>query len=255
MRELDMQPGAKPAAASLRRLQLPQMALEYTLLRSKRKSIGFLINEHGLRITAPRWVTLRDIEQAIRAKEGWIVAKLQLRRERVAQSEQSRMAWCDGALLPYLGGMLKLRLVEAARAAVRHDPASGELALHLPAGSDEARIRELVKAWLQERARQWYAARLPVYAAQLGVGYRAFALTSARTQWGSCTAAGMIRLHWRLMHFAPEHIDYVIVHELAHLIEMNHSPRFWAVVASIFPEHAASRKVLREQGLATLPPL
>lgn len=250
-----MQPGAQPGAGNLRRLQLPQMTLEYTLVRSKRKSIGFLINDHGLRITAPRWVTLRDIEQAIRAKEGWIAAKLQLRRERAAQSEQRRMAWRDGALLPYLGGMLKLRLIEAARAEVRHDQAGGELALHLPAGADEARMKALVKAWLQEQARQRFAARLPIYAAQLGVAYRDFALTSARTQWGSCTSAGMIRLHWRLMHFAPEHIDYVIAHELAHLIEMNHSPRFWAVVASVFPDHAASRRVLREHGLATLPPL
>jgi predicted metal-dependent hydrolase len=248
-------PGAGKPAGNLRRLQLRQAQLEYTLRRSKRKTIGFLINEHGLRVTAPRWITLRDIEQAIRGKEAWILSKLTLRRERIAQAQVEQMRWQDGAQLPYLGGMLALRIHAAARAALRHDEAAGELALHLPAGAGEEKMKALVKAWLQEKARQLFAARLPLYAQKLGVSYRAFALTSAKTQWGSCTSAGMIRLHWRLMHFAPEHIDYVIAHELAHLIEMNHSPRFWAVVASVFPQHAASRKVLREHGLASLPAL
>jgi hypothetical protein len=252
---LEAVPQDKPLAGSLRRLQLRQALLEYTLRRSKRRTIGFLINEHGLRVTAPRWVTVADIEQAIRDKEAWILAKLQLRRERVAQAREEQMRWEDGARLPYLGGLLTLRIHASTRAAVRHDEPAGELALHLPEGAGEEKMKALVKTWLQEKARQRFAARLPVYAERLGVSYRAFTLTSAKTQWGSCTSAGMIRLHWRLMHFAPEHIDYVIAHELAHLREMNHSPRFWAIVASVFPDHAASRKVLRDHGLATLPPL
>lgn len=252
---LEAVPDGVPHGGSLRRLQLRQAIVEYSLRRSKRRTIGFLINEHGLRVTAPRWVTLADIESAIRDKEAWILSKLALRRERVAQARAEQMRWEDGAQLPYLGGLLTLRLHAARRASVSHDEAAGELALHLPEGVTEDKMRALVKAWLQEKARQRFAARLPVFAERLGVAFRAFTLTSAKTQWGSCTSAGMIRLHWRLMHFAPEHIDYVIAHELAHLIEMNHSPRFWAVVASVFPEHAASRRVLRDHGLATLPPL
>jgi hypothetical protein len=252
---LEAVPDGVPHGGSLRRLQLRQAIVEYSLRRSKRRTIGFLINEHGLRVTAPRWVTLADIEGAIRDKEAWILSKLALRRERVAQAHAEQMRWEDGARLPYLGGLLTLRFHAARRASVSHDEAAGELALHLPEGATEDKMRALVKAWLQEKARQRFAARLPVFAERLGVSFRAFTLTSAKTQWGSCTSAGMIRLHWRLMHFAPEHIDYVIAHELAHLIEMNHSPRFWAVVASVFPDHAASRRVLRDHGLATLPPL
>ena len=112
---------------------------------------------------------------------------------------------------------------------------------------------DTVREWLQRQAHTLFAERLPVFAMQLGVQYCAFRLTSARTRWGSCTAGGMIRLNWRLVHFSLAQIDYVIAHELAHLREMNHGPRFWALVASVFPDHAAARKVLRERGPEMLP--
>ena len=236
-----------------RQLQLQGGLLAYTLLRSTRRTIGFVISDSGLRVTAPRWVLLRDIEQAIRGKEAWITAKLQQREERATQLRRLQMEWRDGARLPYLGGALTLRLHPAPKAAVHHDERAGELAVHLPEGAEEQALRDIVKDWLQRQARKIFAERLPVYATQLGVQYHAFRLTSARTQWGSCTAAGMIRLNWRLMHFHPEQIDYVIAHELAHLREMNHSPRFWALVESVFPNHAAARKILRERGPELLP--
>jgi predicted metal-dependent hydrolase len=242
-----------PPGASLRRLQLGAGMLDYVLLRSKRRTIGFLISDNGLRVTAPRWVTLRDIEAAILGKEHWIVSKLRLRQERASQRRVSRMEWRDGAALPYLGGALTLRLHAAPVAAIHHHAASNELAIHLPGDAPEEALKEMVKDWLQQQAHRLFAERLPLYAQRLGVQYRAFTLTSARTQWGSCTAAGMIRLNWRLMHFAHEQIDYVVAHELAHLREMNHSPRFWAIVASVFPDYAAARKVLRECGPEMLP--
>jgi predicted metal-dependent hydrolase len=244
---------APPPGGSLRRLQLAAGMLDYVLLRSKRRTIGFLISDSGLRVTAPRWVTLRDIEAAILGKESWIVSKLRQRQERASQRQASRMEWRDGAALPYLGGALTLRLHAAPAAAIHHHAASNELAVHLPGDAPEEALKEIVKHWLQQQARRLFAERLPLYAERLGVQYRAFTLTSARTQWGSCTAAGMIRLNWRLMHFAHEQIDYVVAHELAHLREMNHSPRFWAIVASVFPEYAAARKVLRERGPEMLP--
>jgi len=110
-----------------------------------------------------------------------------------------------------------------------------------------------VQGWLQLEAKRLFAERLPVYADKLGVAYRSFALSSATTQWGSCTADGRIRLNWRLIHFALPMIDYVVAHELSHLREMNHSPRFWATVQSIFPEFEAAKKALRDSGPETLP--
>jgi predicted metal-dependent hydrolase len=238
-----------------RRLQLGGQQIDYTLQRSTRRTIGFVIGDSGLRVTAPRWVLLGDIEQAIRVKEAWILAKLQQRYEHAAERARQQMEWRDGASLPYLGGALTLRLRPASTpaVAVHHDESTGELAVHLPDGAEEQALKDIVREWLQRQAHALFAQRLPHYAVQLGVQYHAFRLTSARTQWGSCTAKGMIRLNWRLVHFSQAQIDYVIAHELAHLREMNHSPRFWALVESVFPDHAAARKVLRERGPEMLP--
>jgi predicted metal-dependent hydrolase len=238
-----------------RRLQLGGQQIDYTLQRSTRRTIGFVIGDSGLRVTAPRWVLVGDIEQAIRVKEAWILAKLQQRHEHAAERARQQMEWRDGARLPYLGGALTLRLRPASTpaVAVHHDESTGELAVHLPDGAEEQALKDTVREWLQRQAHALFAQRLPHYATQLGVQYRAFRLTSARTQWGSCTAKGMISLNWRLVHFSQAQIDYVIAHELAHLREMNHSPRFWALVESVFPDHAAARKVLRERGPEMLP--
>jgi predicted metal-dependent hydrolase len=246
-----MMPGATPKG--MRRIQMKEHVLDYTLLRSKRRSIGFLIGDDGLRVTAPKWVTLGEIESAIREKQRWIFTKLNERRERAARQLQPQMQWRDGATLPYLGADITLRIVATQAAGIFYDEPSRELTVCLPADAAEQQLKDRVQGWLQVEARRLFAERLPLYAEKLGVSYRSFALSSAMTQWGSCTADGRIRLNWRLMHFALPQIDYVIAHELAHLREMNHSPRFWATVQSVFPEFESAKKALRERGPETLP--
>ncbi len=236
-----------------RRILLGQHALSYQLRRSKRRTIGFMIDDDGLRITAPKWVGVGEIENAIREKQRWILAKLHEQRERATRRLRPQMQWRDGGVLPYLGTDVTLRVVAAAVDAMVHDPESHTLTVCLPAAASEQQLKDRVQAWLQREAKTLFAARLPIYAEKLDVQYRAFALSSATTQWGSCTADGKIRLNWRLMHFAPPLIDYVIAHELSHLREMNHGPRFWATVQSVFPEFVAAKKALRDHAPETLP--
>jgi predicted metal-dependent hydrolase len=232
---------------------LQEHVLDYRLLRSKPRSIGFLIDDDGLRITAPKWVTLAEIDSAIVEKQRWIFNKLNERRERSARRLQPQMQWRDGATLPYLGHDVTLRIRASHSSGVSYDATTQELTISLPADADEQQLKDRVQSWLQTQAKTLYAQRLPIYAEKLGVRYRAFALSSAMTQWGSCTADGKIRLNWRLIHFSLPLIDYVIAHELSHLREMNHSPRFWATVQSVFPEFEAAKKALRERGPDTLP--
>jgi len=246
-------PAPRITPTGKRRVQLKEHALDYSLLRSKRRSIGFLIDDDGLRITAPKWVTLAEIELAIREKQRWIFIKLNERRERSARRLQPQMQWCDGATLPYLGGDITLRIVAVQSAGIAYDKTARELTVCLPAGAAEQQLKDRVQGWLQLEAKAIFAERLPLYAEKLEVRYQSFALSSAMTQWGSCTADGKIRLNWRLIHFALPLIDYVIAHELAHLREMNHSPRFWATVQSVFPEFQAAKKALRDRAPETLP--
>jgi len=246
-------PTSQASSANKRRLQIREHILEYRLQRSKRRSIGFLIDDDGLRIIAPRWVTIAEIENAIHDKQRWILSKLNERRERSARRLQPQMQWIDGATLPYLGGDITLRVITAQAAGIAFNPATRELAVSLPPDATEQQLKDRVQGWLQLEAKRVFGERLPVYAEKLGVSYRSFALSSATTQWGSCTADGKIRLNWRLIHFALPLIDYVVAHELSHLREMNHSPRFWATVQSIFPEFEAAKRALRDSGTDLLP--
>jgi predicted metal-dependent hydrolase len=245
-------PSARPADGK-RRIVLGEHTLDYALLRSKRRTIGFLVSDEGLRVTAPKWVTLTEIDNAVREKQRWILTKLNERRERSARRLQPQMQWCDGATLPYLGEDITLRIRSGQRAAVFLDEDTQELNVSLPAGAGEQQLKDRVQGWIQARAEELFGRRLIVYAEKLGVTYRSFALSSATTQWGSCTADGRIRLNWRLMHFTLPLIDYVIAHELAHLREMNHGPQFWATVQSIFPEFEMAKKALRDSAPETLP--
>jgi len=249
----DPQRGAD--APPLRQLQLGAHTLEYVLRRSTRRSIGFMIDDDGLRVTAPKRITLGEIDNAIRAKQGWILSKLHERSERREQRQQRPVIrWIDGAAIPYLGGEIVLRLHQAARHRASFNPQTAELHVWLTPHSTEQQLKERIKAWLQHDARRLFEQRLDLYAARLGVRYASFALSSAGTRWGSCTVQRTIRLNWRLIHFALPLVDYVVAHELAHLREMNHSPRFWAEVASIYPDYEDAKLVLRKRA-QELPPL
>ncbi len=236
-----------------RRVYLGVHYLDYRLLRSKRRTIGFLIDDDGLRVTAPKWVTITEIESAIQAKQLWIFRKINEQRDRSVRRLQPPMEWRDGAKLPYLGNDITLRIADRGHLGVRFDELAGELHISLPASATEQQLKDRVQGWLQTEAKRLFAERLTIYADKLGVAFKSFALSSASTQWGSCTADGRIRLNWRLMHFALPNIDYVVAHELSHLREMNHGPQFWATVQSVLPEFESARKALREHEPERLP--
>ncbi|MFX1761094.1 SprT family zinc-dependent metalloprotease [Paraburkholderia sp. A1RI-2L] len=232
-----------PDGTRVRTLEMGARTLHYRLKRSSRKSIGFAIDASGLTITAPRWVTIADIETAIAEKQRWIFAKLIEWQTRVEQRALPRVEWGDGAELPYLGKPMRVRLGASLLA---FDEVTRVLALPLPLHADAQQIKDRVTGWLQGEATRIFGERLAVYAARLGVTFRSYALSSAMTRWGSCSSEGRIRLNWRLIHFPLSVVDYVVAHELAHLREMNHSPRFWRTVESIFPEFREARKQLKQ---------
>jgi len=241
-------PPRAPDGPPLRRIQLGPHCLEFELRRSARRSIGFMIDDDGLRVTAPRRITLAEIDNAIRAKQRWIIAKLLERGERRAmRQEKPPIEWVDGAELPFMGGDITLRLQGAARSHCRFDPVLRELAVGVVPGLEEWQLQERVRLWFQEEAKRVFAERLDLYAARLGVTYTSLTLSSAGTRWGSCTVDGHIRLNWRLIHFALPLIDYVVAHELAHLLEMNHSPAFWAQVESVYPDYDGAKTALRKR--------
>lgn len=244
-RELIAEPGAP---RSQRELLLGAHRVGYELRRARRRSIGFVVGADGLRVSAPRWVPIVEIERALRHKAEWILRKLVEQRERARRVQAARIEWRDGASLPYLGQPLTLKLDASVRSPT-WSPELRLLSLPLPPEATPAQVRDLAQSWLQARAREDFLPRCHRFAEGLGVQMKALRLSSAQTRWGSASADGSIRLNWRLIHFAPAIIDYVVAHELAHLREMNHSPAFWDVVRSVLPDFERSRDALREESI------
>lgn len=252
---------SSPAAVPQHEVLLDGHRIRYTLRRAKRRSIGFTVSEDGLRVSAPKWVPLAEIDRALQLKAGWILRKLVEQRERRSRLEAARVQWADGCQLPYLGEPLIIvldpsaaRLPGGARLDEGLDDPQPTLAsvarrtlyLGLPQQAEPQQIRDAVQAWLQRQARERFEQRCRHFAAQLGVVMTRLRLSSAQTRWGSASADGAVRLNWRLIHFAPATIDYVVAHELAHLREMNHSPRFWAIVGELMPDYERARSQLRQ---------
>ncbi|MBM3361732.1 MAG: M48 family metallopeptidase [Betaproteobacteria bacterium] len=235
-----------PQANRLARLE--GVSVAYLFRRARRRSIGFSVDVQGLSVSAPRWVTLREVEQALLEKGPWIVRKLHESRQRAQQMESIRIDWREGAQLPYLGRCLTVRLDPAQRHA--GGAVDETLVLGLPQAAGAEQIRDAAQAWLMRQAREYFQSRLEHFAPLLGVRWKRLSLSSASTRWGSAGADGSIRLHWRLIHLSPVLIDYVVVHELSHLRVMNHSPQFWATVGSVVPHYASLRRQLRDHPMA-----
>jgi predicted metal-dependent hydrolase len=257
-------PPAAPAASAAppflhprarREVRLDGHVVAYELRRGRRRTIGFVVGAEGLSVSAPRWVGLADIDEALQSKAGWILRKLHEQHERTRRLEASRIAWREGASFPFLGEPVIVVIDPRATGAVLHTadalPGVARLTLHvgLTHDADPAQIRDVVQSWLQRQARRVFEERCREFAPRLGVQMKRLSLSSATTRWGSASVDGSIRLHWRLVHFAMPTIDYVVAHELAHLREMNHSERFWEVVRSVVPEYEEVRGRLKDEHL------
>ena len=238
-------------------IHLQQHLVSYALKRARRSSIGFIVGAEGLSVNAPRWVGIGDIETALREKAAWILRKLREQQDRARRLQDAKVDWRDGTLIPFLGEDVIVVLDSRSTGAVLNTDAGavqGQLAgvprltLHvgLPDSAAPEQIRDAVQSWLQRQARRVFEERCQHFAAQLNVRYTRLGLSSAQTRWGSANADGSIRLNWRLIHFALPTIDYVVTHELAHLREMNHSPRFWDVVRSVLPNYESARGNLKD---------
>lgn len=237
-----------PRAA--RQVVLDGRLVAYEVKRGKRRTIGFGVGSDGLTVSVPSGLRLPDMDRAVQAKSGWILKKLLDTRERHRQTEMARIDWKEGACFSFLGQPVQVVLAPGqGQAALDSGSADAmrQLRLPLPANAPPEKIEQAVQAWLMPQARQIFTARLDFFAPQLGVQWRSLGLSNAATRWGSASSSGAIRLNWRLVYFSPEVLDYVVVHELSHLRVMDHSARFWAIVESVLPGHAALRRQLKKE--------
>lgn len=214
-------------------IRLAGREVEYRFVRRRRRTLGITVDADGLKVSAPLRAPWRDIEGFVREKENWILAKLD---EWSVAPKPLRLRGASGERLPLFGEMVELQL---RKGAVMRD--GNQL------GFDS--MPNLVR-WLKAAALQALTPRAAHFAALLGQPAPRVALSNARTQWGVCTEGGSIRLSWRLVHIDPALADYVVAHETAHLVELNHSRRFWTLVARLYPGWQEARERLELAGAA-----
>jgi predicted metal-dependent hydrolase len=232
------------APGRLRHVRLGARVVPYRFRRARRRTIGIVVDGRGLAAAAPRWATIAEVEAFIREKERWILKRLDDTR----RDAPAPFLWQEGARLPYLGRDIEIR------SAMRDEPAIAEDRLEVPAHAAQtaAGLRGAVTAWLRAAAESLFRERIAAFAPALQVDVPDVGLSSAASQWGSCIRAadgrGRVLLHWKLVHFDLPLVDYVVVHELAHLRHMNHSAAFWRLVEAVCPGHREARRALRERG-------
>ncbi|MFA5371948.1 MAG: SprT family zinc-dependent metalloprotease [Sideroxydans sp.] len=231
-----------PPAIEQRNIDLSGKSISYILKRSsKRRSIGLRIDERGLTVSMPLRASEKWLHSVLQEKAGWVVEKIAGWQARKPPDIQ----WCDGARIPFCGDTLVLRVAPdlfGAPPALR-----GEiLHLQLADAMTPKNIAHTIEQWYRQQAMHLFEGRVAHFAPMLQVTPSALKLSAARSQWGSCTVRGVVRLNWRLIKLPLALIDYVVVHELAHLVAMNHSAVFWRVVERACPDYQTRRGELRD---------
>ena len=230
-------PTLDPPARERRSLALAGAEVSYLLVRRRgRRGVGLQVDSDGLTVNAPLSIPVSRIEKMVADSQSWVLKKLEVWRERQVPEQR----WNDGANVPWFGGALTLRVAQGPRAIEHGD---GELRVRLATPDSESVKREVI-AWYRRAALAHLAHRAFVIARLGGIAPPRVMISSAMGRWGSCNSKREVRLSWRLIKAAPELIDYVVAHELAHLVHMNHSKAFWVEVGRLCPDYRRLRDEL-----------
>lgn len=223
--------------------------LKYTLKRTGRRSIGISIDKNGaITVAGPYRVSETTIRELLEKKASWILDKLSAIEAQAAGSDGPR-AFIDGEGYLYMGRVYKLKLIEdrlLKRPVVRLGENSLEVYHKVPEKPEE--LRAVLREWYVAQFAKKLEGRLPAYSQQIGVSPGRVTIREQKTRWGSCSSSGNLNFNWKLVMAPVEVMDYVIVHELCHMKELNHSSNFWALVGKVCPDYKNHRKWLKENG-------
>jgi predicted metal-dependent hydrolase len=222
-------------------------AIPYRIRRSERaRRARILVDGDGVEVVVPRRFPLREVEPFVEEKRAWIERTLRRMRETEAELPPARLA--DGGELAYLGERLRLSVrVEPGRVREHVARRGVELRVALPPSGS---LREALERWYRRRARAEVAARLDAACARAGTSYAGLQIRGQRTRWASCSSTGAMSFNWRLLLAPAEILDYVVEHEVVHLAVLDHSQRFWRLLAARCPQWRERERWLRRHGHA-----
>ncbi|MDR2016599.1 MAG: M48 family metallopeptidase [Burkholderiales bacterium] len=229
------------STASARTIMLQDTLLSYQLIRAARRSVSVRVEADSVVVRAPRWLAIHEVETALRERAAWIFRTMAWWQRHARPLVNP--AWHSGAEVLYRGAMRPLSVRHGRRSDVRFDL----LGFQVEAlSADSVSLERMVRQWWWREAEKALIPRTVAMAARTKRTPTAIRLSRARGQWGSCNARGEVLLNWRLILLPPELADDVIAHEVAHLCELNHSPRFWTTLEALHPGTRQRRQALAE---------
>lgn len=215
--------------------------IPYQLELRPRRTVGLKITQQGLVVHAPKRIVAHQLNQILQEKSAWILNKLALREANIIEPVQ----WQQGEHLLFLGQDIMLQVIET-KGKSQVQLSADQLVVSIKEVTSQTLVAKKAIQWFQQQAFEDFARRVEIFAIKLGVKPPPVALSNAQSRWGSCNSRGQVRLNWRLIQAPPQVINYVVCHELAHLKEMNHSARFYAVLTQLSPDHADAEKLLKQ---------
>lgn len=223
-------------------IDLDARVVPYRIVPSARaRSIKLRIGPRPeVTIVVPRGVAVRDVAEILRPASAWILRQI----KKIEQGMPAPLG--AGARLPYLGVEYPL-VLEPGRSRSRIVLHDGTLMVTGLAAAPQSLLPAL-EYWYRKQARAVLVERTSVFEPVMGVQHARITIRDQKTRWGSCSSRGNLNFNWRLVMAPLPVIDYVVVHELAHLTELSHGQRFWDIVARYCPDHREHRRWLREHG-------
>ena len=219
--------------------------IEYILIQSVRKNVMLqALPEGQTRVYAPRQMRLRDVDALVRDSAGQI-ARMHEDLDRRLDADRQAHPVTEGSAVAVEGEMKTLRLHQGRTRAEVQD---GELHLWLNDPKDGEAVRAALKSTLAALALERIRQRIGVFQPVIGGAFGRVTVRDQRSRWGSCSSKHNLNFNWKLIMAPPQVLDYVVIHELCHLHEFNHSARFWRLVEGVMPDYEVWKKWLKNHG-------
>ncbi|MGI6120026.1 MAG: M48 family metallopeptidase [Desulfosporosinus sp.] len=233
-------------------LQNNNTIISYSIRKSHRaKHVIIRIGADGVQVVAPFFMNESDVISLVEKKRKWIFNKVEGYRQRQMQLPAER-EFISGERLLFMGKSYPLKVLEHKGGSTTVNLTDGQFLVSIneaiPIEKRRDEIQRKLKQWYISRAKEIITKRLEFFANKMGVQYNTVRFKNQKTRWGSCSLKGNLNFNWKLV-MAPEFIvDYVVVHELCHLEQMNHSPEFWLLVGTQISDYKKMRQWLKENG-------
>lgn len=208
---------------------------------NRRKSVDIRVEDGAVSVVVPVCTSAEKIDLLLAAKRQWIKEKIALQRE---LNPVSTKQYVSGEAFPYLGRNYRLKVEAGNFAPVKL--LNGRLVVTVPNGSEQPHmIRNALVRWYKRQAEQKLTEKVKRFAPMVGVEPAGVGIRTFKSRWGSCTAKGKLEFNWLIMMAPNRMVDYVVIHELCHLIRHDHSPEFWREMARVMPEYLRCREWLK----------